>query len=90
MTAPLTEKTRVALLPGALATLAVAVFVGGGAWYSVAAQAAKVQDVAAVAKEHEKEIRELDKRTQRLEDAFLFVRETLEKMDKKLDRRGGR
>lgn len=90
MTTPLTEKTRVSLLPGALATLVVAVFVGGGAWYSVAAQAAKVQDVAAVAKEHDKELREHERRIQRLEDDIPWIRKTLEEMNKKLDRRGGR
>jgi hypothetical protein len=78
----LSEKTRVALPLSLWLSLAGIIITGAGAWFVTRIEAA---EAAELSRQNTLELREHDRRIQRLEDDKAFTREMLERLDKKLD-----
>lgn len=80
---PLTEKQRVALPIALWLSLVGMIITCAGAWFTTRAEAASA---ASGSRENAVELREHDRRIQRLEDTQTFTREMLEKIYRKLER----
>lgn len=92
--AALTEKQRVSLTPGTWVAIGSALLAAAGAWYSTKADAsqalAEVRTTAGEVREHDRQIQEQKGEQKLVREILQRIERGLERVERKVDGRGGR